>query len=162
LDLGNLSEFVNQPEGRRLEFKSIIPSSIDLVKTIISFANDAGGNLYIGIQDNPRKIIGLEREGLIEMDFKLEQELQQELQQESLLTRVLNLVQMEDLSRKGISVNLGQKSISGQLNQKIRQLFELGLVERTIEETPQSPKQRLRITQKGKLFLNILNEMRSR
>ena len=90
-----------------------------------------------------------------------QQELQQELQQESLLSRVLNLVLKEDLSRRSISIELGQKRISGQLNQTIKKLFELGLVELTIKEIPQSPQQKIRITRNGKMFLDILKELKS-
>ena len=52
-------KFFQQPEGRRLEFKEKLPSKADLCKTVIAFANDAGGVLYIGIKDSPRKVIGL-------------------------------------------------------------------------------------------------------
>lgn len=44
----NLQEILNQPEGRRLEFKAELPEHSDLAKTMIAFANDAGGDLYIG------------------------------------------------------------------------------------------------------------------
>lgn len=42
---------------------------------------------------------------------------QQELQQESLFSKVLKIVKNGPESRKGISLELGQKSISGQLNE---------------------------------------------
>ena len=54
-----ISEIIKQPEGRRLEFKEKLPVSSDIAKTIIAFANDAGGELYIGIKDTPRKISGV-------------------------------------------------------------------------------------------------------
>jgi ATP-dependent DNA helicase RecG len=54
-----LSEIIHQPEGRRLEFKSQLPSAADIAKTIVAFSNDAGGELFIGIQDNPRELKGL-------------------------------------------------------------------------------------------------------
>ena len=97
----------------------------------------------------------------IKTDYGVKQELQQELQQESLLSRVLNLVLKEDLSRRSISIELGQKRISGQLNQTIKKLFVLGLVELTIKEIPQSPQQKIRITRNGKMFLDILKELKS-
>ena len=55
----NIKELIKQPEGRRLEFKSELPKNADLAKTIVAFANDAGGELYIGISNNPREIVGL-------------------------------------------------------------------------------------------------------
>ena len=51
---------IEQPEGRKLEFKRQFPSKADLLKTIIAFSNGAGGELIIGISDKPREIIGLD------------------------------------------------------------------------------------------------------
>jgi predicted HTH transcriptional regulator len=44
----HLKQIITQPEGRRLEFKEALPERSDLAKTIVAFANDAGGKLYIG------------------------------------------------------------------------------------------------------------------
>ncbi len=54
-----IKEIIKQPEGRRLEFKEVLPENAELANTIIAFANDAGGELYIGVRNNPREIIGL-------------------------------------------------------------------------------------------------------
>jgi predicted HTH transcriptional regulator len=59
-----IQEIIRQPEGRRLELKATLPANSDLAKTAIAFANDAGGEIYIGIQDKPRKIIGLPEDDL--------------------------------------------------------------------------------------------------
>ena len=64
----HIKEIIKQPEGRRLEFKEILPEHADLAKTVIAFANDAGGELYIGIQNNPREIIGLLEEDLMKIE----------------------------------------------------------------------------------------------
>ena len=66
-----LTEIINQPEGRRLEFKASLPGSTELAKTIIAFANDAGGELYLGIQDSPREVVGIDEEQLIELEEKI-------------------------------------------------------------------------------------------
>lgn len=55
---------MKQPEGRRLEFKELMPTKAELAKTIVSFANDAGGELLIGIKNNPREISGLQYDQL--------------------------------------------------------------------------------------------------
>jgi len=47
-----ISEIIKQPEGRRLEFKETVPASADLAKTIVAFANDAGGELILGIYND--------------------------------------------------------------------------------------------------------------
>ena len=56
-----LTDILKQPEGRRLEFKESLPTNSDLAKTILAFANDAGGELYLGIKDNPREVVGLDK-----------------------------------------------------------------------------------------------------
>ena len=66
-----VTEILQQPEGRRLEFKVSLPSSAELAKSIIAFANDAGGEFYLGIQDNPREVIGLVEESLIGLEEKI-------------------------------------------------------------------------------------------
>jgi predicted HTH transcriptional regulator len=48
--MSKLSEVIKQPEGRKLEFKETLPTNADLARTIVAFANDAGGELYIGIK----------------------------------------------------------------------------------------------------------------
>ena len=65
-----LNEILNQPEGRRLEFKASLHGNTELAKTIIAFANDAGGELYLGIQDSPREVVGIDEERLIELSWK--------------------------------------------------------------------------------------------
>jgi len=62
--MNKLNEILAQPEGRRLEFKETIPSKADLAKAIIAFANDAGGDFYLGIKDMPREITGLNEDEL--------------------------------------------------------------------------------------------------
>jgi predicted HTH transcriptional regulator len=66
-----LSEIIHQPEGRRLEFKSQLPSVADIAKTIVSFSNDAGGELFIGIQDNPRELKGLPEDELFQIEEQI-------------------------------------------------------------------------------------------
>jgi predicted HTH transcriptional regulator len=65
------TSILSQPEGRRLEFKAALPTNAELAKTIISFANDAGGTFYLGIHDNPREIIGIDENRLIELEEKI-------------------------------------------------------------------------------------------
>ncbi|MCL2154668.1 MAG: putative DNA binding domain-containing protein [Leptospirales bacterium] len=67
----NIKEIIKQPEGRRLEFKSALPERADLAKTIIAFSNDAGGELYIGIKNDPREIVGLPEENLFAMEEQI-------------------------------------------------------------------------------------------
>ena len=67
----NINTIITQPEGRRLEFKESIPTRSELSKTVIAFANDAGGDIYVGIGDNPRKITGIPESELIELEEQI-------------------------------------------------------------------------------------------
>ena len=48
-----------QPESRRLEFKEQFPKGTHVAKTVIAFANGAGGKIVFGVQNHPRQIIGI-------------------------------------------------------------------------------------------------------
>ncbi len=52
-----------------MEFKESLPASGKLERTIIAFSNGGGGELYIGIKDAPRCIVGVPEDKL----FKLEE-----------------------------------------------------------------------------------------
>ena len=58
-----MSEFLNnllaQPEGKTLEFKRDSSSTKPFLKTLVAFANSAGGRLIIGVTDK-REIIGVQ------------------------------------------------------------------------------------------------------
>jgi ATP-dependent DNA helicase RecG len=49
-----LEKIIKQLESRRLEFKETLPKKSELCKTVVSFINDAGGEIYIGIRNKPR------------------------------------------------------------------------------------------------------------
>ena len=66
-----IEDLIKQPEGRRLEFKENLSSKIDLCKTIVAFANDAGGEIYIGVKDNPRKVTGIDEDKLLQLEEKI-------------------------------------------------------------------------------------------
>lgn len=48
-----------QEESKTLEFKENLTSLPSVIKTIIAFANTAGGTLLIGITDKEKKVVGL-------------------------------------------------------------------------------------------------------
>ncbi len=52
-------KLINQPEGKTLEFKRDLSSPKPLLKTLVAFANTAGGKLIIGVTDD-KQIIGVE------------------------------------------------------------------------------------------------------
>lgn len=67
----NLALLINQPEGRRLEFKQQLNKPLELAKTIVAFANDAGGELIIGVQDDHRKLVGLPEDELLFLEEQI-------------------------------------------------------------------------------------------
>jgi len=67
--------------------------------------------------------------------------------------RVLGLLSKGALSKSEISSALGQKEISGHLNQVIRVLLNAQTLEYTIPDKPNSRLQQYRLTEKAKLLL---------
>ena len=67
----NIIETLKKTEGRRLEFKETIPTRLGLPKTVVAFANDAGGEIYIGVRDNPREVTGLPEDKLVEFEEQI-------------------------------------------------------------------------------------------
>jgi ATP-dependent DNA helicase RecG len=72
---------------------------------------------------------------------------QPESQPESLDRRVLALLQPQDLGKAEISVHLGQKEVSGQLNKVIRVLMGQERIEYTLPDKPNSRLQKYRLTE---------------
>jgi len=66
---------------------------------------------------------------------------------------VLRLLTKAPLSKSAISSALGQKEISGHLNQVIRVLLNDQTLEYTLPDKPNSRLQQYRLTEKGKLLL---------
>ncbi|NOR78317.1 MAG: HTH domain-containing protein [Methanophagales archaeon] len=66
-----LKEIINQPEGRRLEFKEQLPSGSNLARTVIAFSNDAGGEIYLGVKDESREIVGLNQDTILPLEERI-------------------------------------------------------------------------------------------
>ena len=62
----NFALKLKQPESRKLEFKRQLPVKSDILKTIVAFANGAGGELIIGVSDRDREILGVKDPLLME------------------------------------------------------------------------------------------------
>ncbi len=56
-----LLELLNRPEGKTIEFKENTSSHLNIIKTVIAFANTAGGKLIIGVEDETKKVLGINR-----------------------------------------------------------------------------------------------------
>lgn len=55
----SLDDLLEKTEGKTLEFKRDLSSAKPILKTIVAFANTAGGSLILGVEDN-KKIIGID------------------------------------------------------------------------------------------------------
>lgn len=55
----NLTELLRQAEGKTLEFKRDLSSSSGVLRTVVAFANTAGGALLIGVEDRTRHVRGV-------------------------------------------------------------------------------------------------------
>jgi ATP-dependent DNA helicase RecG len=55
----DLIEILQRPEGKTLEYKRDLSSPDGLLKTLVAFANTAGGVLAIGIEDETRRVVGV-------------------------------------------------------------------------------------------------------
>jgi predicted HTH transcriptional regulator len=54
-----LSDLLKRPEGKRLEFKRDLSSPENVLRTLVAFANTAGGVLVIGIEDGSKIVRGV-------------------------------------------------------------------------------------------------------
>lgn len=81
-----------------------------------------------------------------------------ESQPESLEQRVLALLANGPLAKASISAALGQKEISGHLNQVIRVLLADQTLEYTVPDKPTSRLQQYRLTDKGRALLATLRK----
>jgi len=54
-----LEEILRQPEGKTLEYKRDLSSPASVLRTLVAFANAAGGRLVIGVEDGTRAVAGV-------------------------------------------------------------------------------------------------------
>jgi ATP-dependent DNA helicase RecG len=55
----DLPHLLSLPEGKTLEFKRDLSSPDKVIRTIVAFANGAGGTLLIGVTDGSRNVVGV-------------------------------------------------------------------------------------------------------
>ena len=67
----DIKEIIKKPEDRRLEFKQNIPVDDKLERTAIAFSNSAGGDIYLGVSEKPRKVIGFKESEIIKLEEKI-------------------------------------------------------------------------------------------
>lgn len=55
-----LETLLHETEGKTLEFKRDLSSPKNFLKTLVAFANTAGGRLIIGVEDVSRQVVGVD------------------------------------------------------------------------------------------------------
>lgn len=55
-----LEALLRLPEGKTLEYKRDLSSSTRSLRTLVAFANAAGGRLVLGVEDGARTVVGVE------------------------------------------------------------------------------------------------------
>lgn len=55
----DLTELLKRPEGKTLEFKRDLSSAAGVLRTVVAFANTAGGTILIGVEDGTRHVRGI-------------------------------------------------------------------------------------------------------
>jgi predicted HTH transcriptional regulator len=56
-----LDEILRHPEGKTLEYKRDLSSPAPALRTLVAFANAAGGRLIVGVEDGTRAVVGVEK-----------------------------------------------------------------------------------------------------
>lgn len=55
----DLADTLRRPEGKTLEFKRELSSPDGLIRTVVAFANTAGGTILVGVEDGTRRVKGV-------------------------------------------------------------------------------------------------------
>lgn len=55
----SIEEILRQPEGKSLEYKRDLASPAPALRTLVAFANSAGGRLVVGVEDGTRAVVGV-------------------------------------------------------------------------------------------------------
>jgi hypothetical protein len=106
-----------------------------------------------------RIIIQYEDKDKQELGRSLGQSLEQESTQNLFYNNIVKCLQLQPLSRKEIVSMFGQAKASGYFNRTISKLLADELIEHTIENNPNHPSQKFKLTEKGTLFLKSIIEI---
>jgi ATP-dependent DNA helicase RecG len=70
-DQNSAAPFWKHPESRRLEFKETFPKGNQLARTVVAFANGAGGKIVFGLKNEPREITGIHDNELFALEERI-------------------------------------------------------------------------------------------
>jgi len=69
--MNDSKSFWEQPESRRLEFKEALPKGDQLARSVVAFANGAGGKVVFGVRNEPRRIVGIPEDKLFLLEERI-------------------------------------------------------------------------------------------
>jgi len=55
-----VEQLLAQNEGKTLEFKACLAEPLPFLKTLVAFANSAGGTIIFGVEDKTRRVLGVD------------------------------------------------------------------------------------------------------
>ena len=111
-------------------------------------------NLNYKIQQKPQQEL---RQELVQgPGQELGQELGQEQKEKTFFSIILQHLQIKPLSRNDLKEAFGLKKVSGYLNRTIIKLQTYNLIEQTIPENPNHPRQKFQITSRGINFIQLV------
>ncbi len=163
----SIDQLITSPEGKTLEFKRDLSSPRPMLKTLLAFANTAGGRLIVGVDDD-RQVIGVEYPGMrlrfivplakrlkipatreSGVESRAQSGAQSEAQSEAQSKAILNALRDARLSANELTEVLGLKSKTGAFKRTVKALLSHHLIEYTIPDKPSSRLQKYRLTPKG-------------
>ena len=145
-----IADLLSSPEGKTLEFKRDLSSPTPILKTLVAFANSAGGIRFTVKLPEILPLTRQQSRATLPLRAQSAAESGLESGLESLASRILATLGTTALSKSQLARALGHSTISSKLNLRINQLLDLGLIERTIPEKPNSRLQKYRLTEKGR------------
>lgn len=95
----SIADSIKKGEGKKLEFKEVLPESSKIVKTVIAFSNGAGGKLIIGVRDKSGEIIGISDEDALELPDRISN-----IIYDSCYPTIVPEIYVENIHRKSILV----------------------------------------------------------
>lgn len=90
---------LEQGEGQSVEFEKIIPTSEDLARDIVAFANADGGKIVLGIDDKNKHFVGIEIESPESFKTWIK-----ELAEKCCTPRIVPVVDVVDRGQKYIAI----------------------------------------------------------
>jgi len=96
--------------------------------------------------------------GQEQQEFRVE--LEQELKRATLFSDILMQLLKREMTKQELANALSIGRISGYMHRTVNKLLTQTLIERTIPEKPNYPAQKFKLTERGKIFLELLETLK--